>query len=49
MVAPEIFGCERANVVLVHRWKKFLFRIEDDERDHTQKYVTYDLSRGLTG
>ena len=45
----ELFNCERVNVVLVHRVKKYLFRIEQDETPGTYKFVKFDLQRGLAG
>jgi transcriptional regulator with GAF, ATPase, and Fis domain len=44
---PALFDCERATVVLVHRHKKFLFRIvKDGEVDTYKKYM---LSEGVSG
>mmetsp|Transcript_7797 Transcript_7797/g.11005 ORF Transcript_7797/g.11005 Transcript_7797/m.11005 type:complete len:80 (+) Transcript_7797:903-1142(+) len=44
----DLFHCERVNVILVHRIKKFLFRIEEDGPG-TFKFVKFDLQRGLAG
>lgn len=45
----ELFNCERVNVVLVHRIKKYLFRIEEDKTPGTYKFVKFDLQKGLAG
>ena len=35
--------------MLVHRIKKFLYRIEQDETPGTYKFVKFDLQRGIAG
>ena len=45
----ELFNCERVNVVLVHRFKKFLYRIEQDTKPGTFKMTKYDLQAGIAG
>ena len=46
----ELFKAERCNVVMVHRFKKFLFRIERDPKGQTaEKLVMYELQNGLAG
>ncbi len=39
----ELFNCERVNVVLVHRYKKHLFRIEEDTIPGTYKHVKNEM------
>ena len=39
----ELFNCERVNVVLVHRVKKHLYRIEPDKSPGTYKYVKFEF------
>ena len=45
----EMFDCERVNVVLVHRVKKFLYRIEPDTAPGTYKHVKFPLQAGIAG
>ena len=45
----DLFRCERVNVVLVHRFKKYLFRIEPDTSSGTFKMVKHDLQAGIAG
>jgi len=45
----ELFDCQRVNVVLVHRFKKYLFRIEADKKPGTFKFVKFELQRGIAG
>ena len=37
------------NVILVHRFKKYLFRIEADPQSGTQKLQKFDLQAGIAG
>lgn len=39
----ELFNCERVNVVLVHRFKKFLYRIEPDPKTGVHSLNKFDL------
>ncbi len=43
-----MFDCERANVVLVHRFKRFTFRIVPDEQG-VDGYERHELGKGITG
>lgn len=43
-----MFDCERANVVLVHRFKRFTFRIVPDEHG-VDGYERHELGKGITG
>ena len=45
----ELFDCERVNVVMVHRFKKFLFRIEIDEETGAYNLVKFELQAGIAG
>ena len=45
----ELFSCQRVNVILVHRYKKHLFRIEQDEKPGTFKFVKFELQHGIAG
>ena len=45
----ELFNCERVNVVLVHRFKKHLFRIEEDTTPGTFKFVKHEMQMGIAG
>jgi hypothetical protein len=46
---PKLFICERATVVLVHRWKKFLFRIVSDASTGVDEYQKHDIGKGVSG
>jgi len=43
-----MFNCERATIMLVHRMKLYSYRITKDN-DGCDKYVIYDISKGVTG
>ena len=45
----ELFNCERANVIMVHRQKKFLYRIERDPVTMEDNQVQFELQKGLAG
>ena len=45
----DLFHCERVNVILVHRIKKYLYRIEEDDKPGTFKFVKFELQHGLAG
>lgn len=45
----ELFNCERVNVVLVHRVKQHLYRIEQDTLPGTYKFVKNNMQAGLAG
>lgn len=45
----ELFDCERVNVVMVHRYKSHLYRIEPDTESGTFKFVKHDLQSGIAG
>ena len=45
----ELFDCERVNVVMVHRFKGFLYRIEPDTEPGTYKIVKFDIRSGIAG
>lgn len=42
-----MFNCERANVVLVHRYKQFLFRIVKEGNDDC--YSVHEMAKGISG
>lgn len=44
---PAMFDCERVNVVLVHRWKKYMFRIIVE--NGVDSYETHEMGKGLSG
>lgn len=39
----ELFNCERVNVVLVNRFKKFLYRVEPDPKTGVHTLQKFDL------
>ena len=40
----DLFNAERCNVIMVHRFKKFLFKIERDSKpDSAEKMLMYEL------
>ena len=45
----ELFFCERVNVVLVHRFKKYIYRIETDTKTGTYHMQKFDLQAGIAG
>ena len=45
----KLFNCERANVIMVHRQKKFLYRIERDPATMEDKMEQFELQKGLAG
>ena len=45
----DLFFCERVNVILVHRFKKYLYRIETEPKTGTYKLVKFDLQAGIAG
>lgn len=46
---PKFFNCERATLVLIHRFKRFQFRIKQLENSNDYNYEQYDLQQGLSG
>lgn len=44
----ELFQCERVNVVLVHRFKRYLYRVEL-EKSGTFKLCRFELQAGIAG
>lgn len=46
---PELFNCERATCVLVHRKKKYLFRIIPDEANGAIRLKKWELGTGFSG
>ena len=45
----ELFNCERANIVMVHRTKKFLYRIVRNPVTGEDNMETFELQKGLAG
>ena len=45
----DLFHCERVNVVLIHRFKKYLYRIEPDPKSGTHRIVKFELASGIAG
>ncbi|CDW73453.1 UNKNOWN [Stylonychia lemnae] len=45
----QIFECERANLVLVDRFKKDLFKYTHNEHTNEDNLQTYHLDRGIAG
>lgn len=45
----ELFNCERVNVVLVHRFKKFLYRVEPDAKTGVHSIQKFDFQAGIAG
>ena len=45
----NLFHCERVNVVLCHRFKKYLYRIGTDPRNGGYTTQKFDLQAGLAG
>jgi hypothetical protein len=43
----EFFNCERVTVVMVHRFKKYFYRIENIKGTQTMKQ--YDINQGFAG
>jgi hypothetical protein len=43
----KMFNCERVNVVLVHRWKRYLFRIVSVKG--VDSYDIHDIGKGISG
>lgn len=43
-----MFNCERASVVLIHRYRLYSFRIVKD-KDKVDMYQTHDMGKGITG
>ena len=39
----ELFNAERCNVILVHRFKKYLYRIVQESKTQGEKLQMYDL------
>jgi hypothetical protein len=46
---PTLFNCERATCVLVHRKKKFLFRIIPDQSNGGIRLKQWELGTGFSG
>ena len=44
---PAMFECERCCVMLVHRWKRYLFRFA--KKDGVDSIEEFDIGRGLSG
>ena len=45
----DLFHCERVNVILCHRFKKYLFRIEPDPKTGTHRLRKFELASGIAG
>ena len=45
----RIFHCERVNFLLVHRFKKFIYRIVIDEKTGSEEMQKFDFDSGLAG
>jgi hypothetical protein len=46
---PKIFNCERATLVLVNRWKQYLFRIVRDPVTGIDDLEMYEMTDGFSG
>jgi transcription elongation factor Elf1 len=46
---PRLFNCERCVVALVHRRKKFLFRISFDSESNCDQINQYEMTTGYSG
>ena len=44
---PAMFDCERCSVVLVHRWKKYMFRIVEDS-DKVDCLDIHEFGKGIS-
>jgi len=44
---PKICDCERVNVVLVHRWQKYLFKIVN--LNGVDSYEKHEIGKGISG
>lgn len=46
---PEIFSCERATLVLVNRWKQYMFQIVRDPATGIDDLKIYGMQDGFSG
>ena len=45
----KLFNCERVNLLLVHRFKKYIYRLVLDEKTGAEDMQKFEIDKGLGG